>query len=189
MVNVRESAEPAATVAASQLASPDCDAVIVQFPFDTMCTIAPLTVHTDVGLALNDTVNVEVALVVTAKSLSPYVLAEMLFSDRVCAALSMVMVTGDEERARWFVPTAFVAVTAHDPAPSTVRVVPVMVQGSPFATAYVTAPSPEPPDVDSDTVVLFGAGAYVTVVLAGIAVSTACAALLIVRVPATYVMA
>ena len=71
MANVRESAEPAATVAASQSVSPDCDAVIVQLPFDTMCTIAPLTVHTEVGLALSDTVSVEVALVVTAKSLSP----------------------------------------------------------------------------------------------------------------------
>ncbi len=91
--------------------------------------------QTELGLALSETVSVEVALVVTAKSLSPYVFAEMLFRERVCAALSIVMVTGDDERARWFVPTALVAVTAQEPAPSTVSVVPVIVQGSPFATA------------------------------------------------------
>ena len=135
IANVRESADPVATVAASQFASPDCVAVMVQFPFDTMCTTCPLTVHTDVGFDVRDTVRVDVALVVTAKSLSPYVFALMLFSESVCAALSIVMVTAADDRAKWLVPTAFVAVTAHDPAPSTVRVDPVMVHGSPLATA------------------------------------------------------
>ena len=69
------------------------------------------------------------------------------------------MTTGDEARLRKLALVAFVAVTEHDPAPSTVRVVPLMEQGSFWATVYVTAPSPLPPVDERVTVVLFGAGA------------------------------
>ena len=82
-----------------------------------------------------------------------------------------MITTGDEERLRKFALVAFVAVTEHDPAPSTVRVVPLTEQGSLTATAYVTAPSPLPPVEDKLTVVLFGAGAKVTVVDDGTAVT------------------
>ena len=135
MAKVRVSEDPEATVAASQLASPTCVAVMVQFPFDTMWMVCELTVHTDDGLAERVTVSADVALVVAVKSLSPYVFAAMVLRLSVCAALSMVMVTGAEARAMWLVPIALVAVTAQEPAPSTVSVLPVMVQGSPLATA------------------------------------------------------
>ena len=95
---------------------------------------------------------------------------------------------GDETRLRKFAPAAFVAVTEHVPAPSTVNVVPLIVHGWPPVTAYVTAPSPDPPVVDSDTVVLFGAGEYVTDVEDATAVSGCCTAFAIVNAPATYVM-
>ena len=81
---------------------------------------------------------------------------------------------GADVRLRWFVPVALVAVIEQLPAPSTVRVEPETEQGSPDVTAYVVAPSPEPPVVERATVVLFGDGAYVTEVLAATATRVVC---------------
>ena len=70
------------------------------------------------------------------------------------------MVIAAESRAMKLALSAFVATTVHEPARRAVSVVPEIEQMPPgLVTAYVTAPLPEPPVVDSATVGSPGDGA------------------------------
>src|SRR5579872_270346 len=114
------------SVAGLLLASPACEAVIVQEPAPVMWTVKPLTVQ--LPLAPKVTVNPEVAVALTVKSASPKILLPSPPNVIVWLALLMENDCGTSVAGLLLASPACEAVIVQGPAPVMWTVEPVTVQ-------------------------------------------------------------